>query len=503
MLKRPDQTLELQHLLRLRQNLIDEQHFIRAQFETQIALLRLRFKLQLHLCQTEFELGQIQFRYQAEALFYQLQRLGVLLPDNLLSYKRPPIEIKAVKDSLDIYTIENQHKNILESLEIDPSLWDQDVAQLGLLATKVAQLRQRIGAHVQSALDLLDVPLGNTGELVAGLLDRVVGEVVGSHSKVHRLSINEILNPVEEVAEEENSTTKIPLASILSTSEERRSMLKISSVLNDEHRDYYLSLEDSESEEEDPDASLSGKKAEKSNKEVNSDSTSASTQHTNKKRLLPEPANTMSPSIIKESPTTKEPYKTSPKQASVSARNSPKSSSISTPNAVVSETEAMVEPPESRSDLSSKDLSSRDLVARELSSRGLDISKTLENIKLDPKGWELDFSNSKDHFNRDEHEPDPELLALQALIPKNLKEKLRKDPTKYNSANLLKKDPLDLRTCPICERKFYRAEHLRRHLTSVHNNEKPFTCGVCHKNFTRKDNLHQHQRRKHDDREIK
>ena len=88
----------------------------------------------------------------------------------------------------------------------------------------------------------------------------------------------------------------------------------------------------------------------------------------------------------------------------------------------------------------------------------------------------------------------PEYLEL---IPKNFKPRSRKDPNKDCSTTILTKDPLDLRLCPICGRKFYRAEHLKRHLTSVHSLEKPFECDSCGKKFTRKDNLNQHQKRKH------
>ncbi|KAI9432071.1 hypothetical protein H4582DRAFT_1126425 [Lactarius indigo] len=46
---------------------------------------------------------------------------------------------------------------------------------------------------------------------------------------------------------------------------------------------------------------------------------------------------------------------------------------------------------------------------------------------------------------------------------------------------------------PGCSKSFARAEHLKRHVLSLHTYEKPFACG-CGKTFARRDNLLQHQR---------
>ncbi|KAI0253287.1 hypothetical protein BJV78DRAFT_1111697, partial [Lactifluus subvellereus] len=48
-------------------------------------------------------------------------------------------------------------------------------------------------------------------------------------------------------------------------------------------------------------------------------------------------------------------------------------------------------------------------------------------------------------------------------------------------------------TVPGCSKSFARAEHLKRHVLSLHTHEKPFACG-CGKTFARRDNLLQHQR---------
>lgn len=51
-------------------------------------------------------------------------------------------------------------------------------------------------------------------------------------------------------------------------------------------------------------------------------------------------------------------------------------------------------------------------------------------------------------------------------------------------------------TCkvPGCGKLFKRSEHLKRHIRSIHTDEKPYQCQVCHKRFSRHDNLNQHMR---------
>lgn len=48
--------------------------------------------------------------------------------------------------------------------------------------------------------------------------------------------------------------------------------------------------------------------------------------------------------------------------------------------------------------------------------------------------------------------------------------------------------------CTLCNRRFRRKEHLKRHYQSLHTLEKPFRCCYCSTKFSRSDNLSQHQR---------
>lgn len=58
----------------------------------------------------------------------------------------------------------------------------------------------------------------------------------------------------------------------------------------------------------------------------------------------------------------------------------------------------------------------------------------------------------------------------------------------------LTEDPSKTFVCELCNRRFRRQEHLKRHYRSLHTQEKPFECHECGKKFSRSDNLAQHAR---------
>lgn len=62
----------------------------------------------------------------------------------------------------------------------------------------------------------------------------------------------------------------------------------------------------------------------------------------------------------------------------------------------------------------------------------------------------------------------------------------RKPSLHYDDAKIFK--------CDLCERRFKRQEHLKRHVSSLHMGERPYQCNICLKSFSRSDNLSQHKR---------
>lgn len=58
----------------------------------------------------------------------------------------------------------------------------------------------------------------------------------------------------------------------------------------------------------------------------------------------------------------------------------------------------------------------------------------------------------------------------------------------------LTEDPSKTFICELCNRRFRRQEHLKRHYRSLHTGDKPFECHECGKKFSRSDNLSQHAR---------
>lgn len=66
--------------------------------------------------------------------------------------------------------------------------------------------------------------------------------------------------------------------------------------------------------------------------------------------------------------------------------------------------------------------------------------------------------------------------------------------TRRGRKQSLTEDPSKTFVCTLCNRRFRRQEHLKRHYRSLHTHDKPFECTDCGKKFSRSDNLSQHQR---------
>lgn len=66
--------------------------------------------------------------------------------------------------------------------------------------------------------------------------------------------------------------------------------------------------------------------------------------------------------------------------------------------------------------------------------------------------------------------------------------------TRRGRKQSLTEDPSKTFVCHLCNRRFRRQEHLKRHYRSLHTQDKPFKCLECGKQFSRSDNLSQHQR---------
>ncbi|KAK7923927.1 cutinase G-box binding protein [Apiospora marii] len=67
-------------------------------------------------------------------------------------------------------------------------------------------------------------------------------------------------------------------------------------------------------------------------------------------------------------------------------------------------------------------------------------------------------------------------------------------PTRRGRKQSLTEDPSKTFVCELCNRRFRRQEHLKRHYRSLHTQDKPFECHECGKKFSRSDNLAQHAR---------
>ena len=79
-------------------------------------------------------------------------------------------------------------------------------------------------------------------------------------------------------------------------------------------------------------------------------------------------------------------------------------------------------------------------------------------------------------------------------IPSNMV--ITKNRVRNNRSTQSREDKNKKYSCPICDGRFMRPEHVKRHLRS-HTLEKPFECEQCQKTFNRKDNLKAHIKKIH------
>ncbi|KAK6203480.1 uncharacterized protein RJT21DRAFT_139217 [Scheffersomyces amazonensis] len=87
---------------------------------------------------------------------------------------------------------------------------------------------------------------------------------------------------------------------------------------------------------------------------------------------------------------------------------------------------------------------------------------------------------------------------LDRLIPTNSMKAVKPKSKKPEREIDLAKEAKKKHKCPVCDSKFQRPEHVKRHLKS-HSTDKPFQCDEpnCGKRFNRKDNLKAHLKKIH------
>ena len=90
--------------------------------------------------------------------------------------------------------------------------------------------------------------------------------------------------------------------------------------------------------------------------------------------------------------------------------------------------------------------------------------------------------------NNDHTAPSSDAGKASATTP------LPAPPTRRGRKQSLTEDPSKTFVCELCNRRFRRQEHLKRHYRSLHTQDKPFECHECGKKFSRSDNLAQHSR---------
>ena len=112
----------------------------------------------------------------------------------------------------------------------------------------------------------------------------------------------------------------------------------------------------------------------------------------------------------------------------------------------------------------------------------------------DPQTPEVKHSQQSASFNADHTENVSETTAVTSSLPADASANPAQPATRRGRKQSLTDDPSKQFVCTICNRRFRRQEHLKRHIRSLHTGEKPFACTDCGKSFSRSDNLAQHAR---------
>lgn len=104
---------------------------------------------------------------------------------------------------------------------------------------------------------------------------------------------------------------------------------------------------------------------------------------------------------------------------------------------------------------------------------------------------QTDDNNSVSH---DDNSQDSAVQAASNSSPASGATTPQQPVARRGRKQSLTEDPSKQFKCELCNRRFRRQEHLKRHYRSLHTSEKPFECDDCGKKFSRSDNLAQHQR---------
>ena len=112
----------------------------------------------------------------------------------------------------------------------------------------------------------------------------------------------------------------------------------------------------------------------------------------------------------------------------------------------------------------------------------------------EPQTPEVNRSQQSTLINADRAENPSENNALASSHSADANVNAAQPATRRGRKQSLTDDPSKQFVCNVCNRRFRRQEHLKRHVRSLHTQEKPFECTDCGKTFSRSDNLAQHAR---------